>query len=141
MSLLLRALALILALVFVVVLGAGVPGGTAKAQEPVGLRLLVIEQAGCVYCAQFRREIEPAYNASPESVVAPLVYANIRGPWPEGVALSPPPFVTPTFVLIDATGQERGRITGYPGDIFFWSLLQEILISAQNTDGRSTAGG
>ena len=106
-----------------------------------GMRLLVVEQEGCVYCAQFHREIAPAYNASPESLIAPLQSVNILGPWPEGVQLSPAPFVTPTFVLIDASGHEIGRITGYPGDIFFWSLLEEILGSApQNTESVSLGG-
>jgi hypothetical protein len=33
---------------------------------------------------------------------------------------------TPTFVLVD-NGQEVGRIEGYPGDAFFWGLLERLL--------------
>ena len=102
-------------------------GVGAGAQAQTGHRLLVVEQVGCAVCAQFHREIVPAYNASPEADIAPLVFVDLRGDLPEGVVLATRPFVTPTFVLIDPQGQEIGRITGYPGDIFFWSLLEEIL--------------
>lgn len=33
---------------------------------------------------------------------------------------------TPTFVLIE-NGEELGRIEGYPGDAFFWGLLDRLL--------------
>ena len=33
---------------------------------------------------------------------------------------------TPTFVLMDG-GREIGRIVGYPGEDFFWSLLGELV--------------
>lgn len=32
---------------------------------------------------------------------------------------------TPTFVLIDG-GREVGRIEGYPGEAFFWGLLEKL---------------
>jgi len=33
---------------------------------------------------------------------------------------------TPTFVLVDK-GKEIGRIRGYPGEGFFWGLLQQLI--------------
>jgi hypothetical protein len=44
---------------------------------------------------------------------------------------------TPTFVLV-ADGREVGRITGYPGEDFFWGLLQRLIEAhdrAQNAAG------
>ena len=37
-----------------------------------------------------------------------------------------PVIYTPTFVLID-NGKEIGRIIGYPGEDFFWGLLNEMV--------------
>ena len=37
-----------------------------------------------------------------------------------------PILYTPTFVLV-ANGEEVGRIEGYPGDAFFWGLLDRLL--------------
>jgi hypothetical protein len=33
---------------------------------------------------------------------------------------------TPVFVLV-GKGREFGRIRGYPGDVFFWGLLANML--------------
>ena len=42
------------------------------------------------------------------------------------VLVSPIRF-TPTFVLVD-DGREIGRIEGYPGEDFFWGLLERLLL-------------
>jgi hypothetical protein len=41
-------------------------------------------------------------------------------------ALRSPVRFTPTFVLVDE-GREIGRIEGYPGEDFFWGLLERLL--------------
>ena len=35
----------------------------------------------------------------------------------------------PTFVMLN-DGRETGRIEGYPGDEFFWPLLNELIDTA-----------
>lgn len=92
-----------------------------------GLRLLVVEQPGCVYCATFNREIAPAYPNSPEGQRAPLLRTDLRDPLPDGVTLSRRATFTPTFVLISAAGEEVARIEGYPGEDFFWGFLGRML--------------
>lgn len=100
----------------------------AAAQE---LRLLMIEQVGCAICAAFNRDMAPAYANSPAGALAPLVHANLRGPLPEGVVLATRPFVTPTFILIGADGHEVNRLTGFPGEDFFWPFIDEMIAAAQ----------
>jgi hypothetical protein len=95
-----------------------------------GFRLLMIEQPSCIYCRIFNRDVAPAYAASPEGQAVPLVHADLRGPWPEGVTLVSRPTVTPTFILIGPDGVERDRLMGYPGDDFFWGYLTRMLTRA-----------
>ena len=89
-------------------------------------QLLMIRQDGCIYCRQWEAEIAPAYAASPQGRAAPLQRIDIRGPWPDGLALDRQPYVTPTFILI-RDGQEIGRIEGYPGATNFWRFLDRLL--------------
>jgi hypothetical protein len=39
---------------------------------------------------------------------------------------APKPIFTPTFVLVE-DGREIARLRGYPGDQFFWALVDEML--------------
>ncbi|SPH16554.1 hypothetical protein DEA8626_00064 [Defluviimonas aquaemixtae] len=90
------------------------------------LRLVMLEQDGCAYCARWNREIAPIYPKTPEGKAAPLERADIRGPYPDGLSFKPSPVFTPTFILV-ADGRETGRIEGYAGDDFFWGLLGRLL--------------
>jgi len=40
---------------------------------------------------------------------------------------------TPTFVLMQ-DGVEIGRIEGYPGEDFFWGLLNQMIETAQPSE-------
>lgn len=89
--------------------------------------LLMLEQPGCVWCAQFNAEIAPAWPKTEEGRRAPLRRVDITQPWPsdlEGIAKER---FTPTFVLLDE-GREIGRIRGYVGDEFFWYRIGELLV-------------
>jgi len=94
------------------------------------LRLFMIEQRGCIYCAMWDREVGDAYHMTNEGRIAPLERLDLRAPAPEGVAFRSPPVFTPTFILVQ-DGQEIGRIDGYPGEDFFWGLLGRMLEKAQ----------
>lgn len=116
------------------ILAAALAGLAALASLPAaaqGLRLLMIEQEGCYICAAFNRDVAPGYANSPAGALAPLVHADLRGPLPAGVVLASRPFVTPTFILIDETGHERGRLTGFPGEDFFWPYVDEMIAAAE----------
>nr|WP_197089242.1 thioredoxin fold domain-containing protein [Puniceibacterium sp. IMCC21224] len=89
-------------------------------------RLVMVEQPGCVYCARWDAEIAPIYPKTAEGRFAPLLRADLRADPPDGIIYDRPVSFTPTFVLID-DGHELARIEGYPGDNFFWSLLEQML--------------
>lgn len=90
------------------------------------LRLLMFEQPGCAYCAEWDRVIAPIYPLTQEGRAAPLDRVQIRGDYPQDVRLTARPTFTPTFVLV-SDGAEAGRIEGYPGEDFFWGLLGQML--------------
>ncbi len=100
----------------------------AQAQD---LRLLMVEQAGCYYCRVFNRDIAPVYEKSTEGQAAPLAHVQLRGELPEGVTLDTQPFVTPTFILIGPDGAEIERLTGFPGEDFFWPYVSDMIATAQ----------
>ncbi len=105
--------------------------GTGSGLAAQELRLLMIEQAGCYYCRVFNRDIAPAYKIAPEGVAAPLEHVQLRGPMPEDVTLKSQPFVTPTFILIGPDGAEIERLTGFPGEDFFWAYVGDMIRTAQ----------
>ncbi len=88
--------------------------------------LWMFEEQGCYWCETWLEEIGPVYPKTWESKVAPLRRIDITDPVPEGVSLQRSIQYTPTFVLIE-NGREIGRIEGYPGEDFFWALLDQML--------------
>jgi hypothetical protein len=91
-----------------------------------GLELVMVEQPGCTYCAQWNAEIGPAYPKSDEGRAAPLRRIQLRDDVPADLTFRSPPVFTPTFILV-RDGQEIGRIEGYPGENFFWPMLDQML--------------
>ncbi len=97
------------------------------------MELLMFEQRGCIYCARWDEEIFPAYPNTAEGQAAPLHRLELHADLPAGISLVSPPRFTPTFVLV-VDGVESGRIEGYPGENFFWPLLDELLGKADKND-------
>lgn len=91
--------------------------GMAQAAE-----LVMFEQAGCIYCLRWDREVGSLYEKTDEARVLPLRRLDIRNQKTSGIALASPVRFTPTFVVAD-NGREIGRITGYSNDNAFWGLL------------------
>lgn len=100
-----------------------------------GAELVMFERVGCTWCARFDAEIAPIYPKTSESRTAPLRRIDLNRPLPADLAGIDPGAFTPTFVVVD-DGREIGRIRGYPGDAFFFGLLDRILINT-GTSGRS----
>jgi hypothetical protein len=94
---------------------------TARAAE-----LIVFEQAGCVWCETFDREIAPIYPKTIEGQRAPLRRVNIDRTLPSDLAFLETERLVPVFVLVEK-GQEIGRIRGYPGEDHFWGLLGALI--------------
>lgn len=87
--------------------------------------LVMVEQHGCHWCAQWNAEIAPIYPKTNEGARAPLRRVQIRD-LPEDIEFTSRPVFTPTFVLVHE-GRELGRLEGYAGDEFFWFTLKKLL--------------
>ncbi|GGH26940.1 hypothetical protein SAMN05444007_1033 [Cribrihabitans marinus] len=98
--------------------------------------LLMAEEAGCAWCARWNEEISHIYPKTAEGRTAPLQRYDLHGAAPD-VDFAQKVRFTPTFILIH-DGTEVGRIEGYPGEDFFWSLLTMMFeragIPLDNTD-------
>ena len=91
-------------------------------------RLLMAEEAGCIWCARWNAEIAPIYPNTAEGRAVPLERYDLHGETPD-VEFARKVHFTPTFILVD-NGVELGRIEGYPGEDFFWGLLDMLLVQA-----------
>lgn len=89
-------------------------------------RLLMLDQAFCEWCDQWDAEVGIVYDRTAEGREAPLLRTRISDPLPEGIVLDRKARYTPTFVLV-RDGSEVGRIEGYPGEDFFYAMLQQLL--------------
>ncbi|KRW95754.1 hypothetical protein [Paracoccus sp. MKU1] len=106
---------------------AAMAAGPAAAAA--GLQLLMVRRKGCVYCAQWDREIAPVYGQHPEGRAAPLLMVDLDGPYPDGLVLARRPWLTPTFILLQG-GVELVRFEGYPGRERFFGVLRDMLAEA-----------
>jgi hypothetical protein len=90
------------------------------------VELVMFEQAGCVWCEAFDREIAPIYGKTEEGLRAPLRRMDTGQSLPSDLAFIERERLTPLFVLVDK-GREIGRIRGYPGEDSFWGLLSVLM--------------
>lgn len=97
-------------------------------------QLVMVEQPGCVYCDRWDEEIAHIYPKTAAGQFAPLLRADLRSGPPDGMTYARKVSFTPTFILMD-NGQEVFRIEGYPGEDFFWSLLEKMLTDQAGFDG------
>lgn len=98
--------------------------------------LVMVDREGCGYCLAWKKEIGPAYPNTDLGQFAPLRVVNIRDGAPDGVSFDRPVIFTPTFILIE-DGAELARIEGYPGEDFFWGLLEKMLKETTDFVGSS----
>lgn len=101
---------------------------TSPAEIPVrsqaqDLRLVMVEERGCRYCIKWNQDVGRGYAHTPEGSAAPLMRVKRNAPVLKGLA---PVVYTPTFILL-RNGGELGRITGYPGQMYFWEELTVLL--------------
>lgn len=107
-------------------------GWSAAAAE-----LQMYRRAGCPWCLAWDRDIGPIYGKTDIGRQLPLRMIDLKGERPP-VSLKGPIIFTPTFVLVE-DGREVGRIEGYPGDGFFWGLLDRLVqqLKSRSRDGLS----
>ena len=99
--------------------------------------LVMYRIAGCPWCATWDQVIGPIYPKTEVGRRAPVRMVDLDGAKDAGVILQRPVRYSPTFVLVD-DGREIGRIEGYPGEDFFWGLLERLVLKLP--DGGTTIG-
>ncbi|MGI9383789.1 MAG: hypothetical protein ACR2PO_11600, partial [Methyloligellaceae bacterium] len=118
------AAAVVAALAFCGARGSALWDGHADAATR-GVTLVMFDSPLCEYCELWDQEIGVVYDKTPEGRFAPLRrVTKDRGP--HGIGNLRAIIYTPTFVVVK-DGREVGRITGYPGEDFFWPMLADIL--------------
>ncbi len=100
----------------------------APASAAAETYLLMAEEDGCYWCAKWDEEIAHIYPKTAEGKTAPLKRYDLYSEKPE-VTFDKKVRFTPTFILVQ-NGVEVGRIEGYPGEDFFWSLLSMMFSKA-----------
>ncbi|MGV3633248.1 MAG: thioredoxin family protein [Pseudorhodoplanes sp.] len=106
-------------IVLAALLGAGLPAFSAE--------LVMYRRAGCPYCLAWDREIGPVYPKTEIGKTLPLRQVHLDRGKDSSVELKSPIRYTPTFVLVE-DGREKARIEGYPGEFFFWGVLEKLLL-------------
>jgi hypothetical protein len=100
--------------------------------------LVMVRREGCVWCARWDRDIGSIYGKTEISRRAPLRMLDIAHV-SSTLRTRVPVIYTPTFVLAE-NGQEIGRIEGYPGEAFFWGLLEQLLEQAPGQTAKTLTG-
>ncbi|MBR9653357.1 thioredoxin family protein [Thalassovita aquimarina] len=96
--------------------------------------LVMVERQGCHYCIEWKTELGPIYPKTAAGQFAPLRVIDIAKDIPDDLSFARKVVFTPTFILVE-DGQEIGRIEGYPGEDFFWGLLEMMLKSKTEFGG------
>jgi hypothetical protein len=118
-------------------LGLGLLFGSVGGASPAlaGEVLVMVEQVGCYWCEAWDEEIGVVYAITDEGQRAPLRRIDLFDPMPDDITVRSKARFTPTFILL-RDGVEVGRIEGYPGEDFFWPMLNQLLeTSAQQQSG------
>ncbi len=92
----------------------------------------MFDQAGCIYCQRWERDVGALYDKTDEARTLPLRRIDIQDQKTSGIVLAAPIRYTPTFVVAD-NGREVGRITGYSNDNAFWGLLDALAAKLQTS--------
>ncbi len=92
-----------------------------------GAELVMVEEHGCPWCERWNAEISHIYPKTAVGRASPLRRIDINQPVPEDIQIARPLRFTPTFMLV-VDGVEKARIEGYPGEDFFWSLYEGLLL-------------
>jgi hypothetical protein len=108
-------------LVLVTAVGVAVPGIRTDAAE-----LQMYRRVGCPWCQAWDRDVGPIYPKTETGRQIPLRMIDLDRDQRPQVLLRSPIIYTPTFVLVE-NAREVGRIEGYPGDAFFWGLLDRLV--------------
>ena len=103
---------------------------TGAADRAGATELVIFESTACEWCETWNKEIGGIYHNTVEAQSAPLRRVDVDDGRPDDLAHINGIVYTPTFVMMK-DGIEVGRIIGYPGEDFFWQLLNELIVKAK----------
>ena len=92
--------------------------------------LYMAEEHGCYWCERWNEEIAHIYPKTEAGQAAPLQRFDLGNGTPASVEFSKSVHYTPTFIIVQ-DNKEIGRIEGYPGEDFFWPMLETMLADAE----------
>ena len=101
------------------------------------VELVMFEQDACEWCEVWNDQVGIVYHKTTEGKRAPLRRVDIHSPRPNDLRSLAPAVYTPTFVLVE-NGLEIGRIRGYPGEDFFWGMLDQLIGKLSASSNSST---
>jgi len=90
------------------------------------LEIVVVMERDCFYCLLFRRDLFPAYAASPRARDVPMRFLDVGELASSRLGLKRAVDVVPT-VLVLADGDEIGRVPGYAAREIFFSSINALL--------------
>ncbi len=102
------------------------PDSETSALAASRLEIVVVEERGCFYCLLFRRDLFPAYVASPRSREVPMRFLDLGLLASSRLELKQEVDVVPT-VLVVSQGSEIGRIPGYASKEVFFNSINALL--------------
>ncbi|MGL4324618.1 MAG: thioredoxin family protein [Beijerinckiaceae bacterium] len=104
------------------VAAAAILPGMANAAE-----LIMFRRPGCPWCVAWDRQIGPIWPKTEVGQRFPIRMVDITDKnVKSGLNLKIPVVFTPTFVLVHEN-KEVGRFEGYPGEEFFWGLIERLV--------------
>jgi len=89
--------------------------------------LVVVEVEGCAYCEVFRRDVMPAYVASPEARDLPIRFLDLNAPEAKKLELTDGPLTIVPTVLLVRSNREVARAPGYMGPDGFFSAVRWMM--------------
>ncbi|WP_372424858.1 thioredoxin family protein [Salinarimonas chemoclinalis] len=95
-----------------------------------GITVTMFRRAGCPWCHAWDREIGPIWPRSDVGARHAMRMVDLDADPMPPIALDRPVRYTPTFVVA-RDGVEIGRIDGYPGQDFFWGLIERLAAEAE----------
>jgi thioredoxin-related protein len=100
--------------------------GLLLAPTAGAFELVMFRRTGCPWCAAWDRDIGPIYAKTEVGRRTPIRHVDLDRDAGAKLKLVSPVRFTPTFVLVEGD-HELGRIEGYPGEDFFWGLLERLM--------------
>ena len=89
--------------------------------------LVVIEVEGCTYCDVFKRDVMPAFVASPEARELPIRFLDLNTPAASKLELTEGPLTIVPTVLLVKSNREVARAPGYMGPDGFFQAIRWMM--------------